>query len=50
MSRYRLAEADCSAGRITVSELADDYRESRKGQVSVRAWERHGYGSHRRTF
>ena len=22
MSRYRLAEADCSAGRITVSELA----------------------------
>ncbi len=28
-----------SAGRITVAELADDYRESRKGQVSVRAWE-----------
>ena len=28
-----------SAGRITVAELADDYRDSRKGQVSVRAWE-----------
>jgi integrase len=28
-----------SAGRITVAELADDFRESRKGQVSVRAWE-----------
>lgn len=28
-----------AAGRITVRELADEYRESRKGQVSVRAWE-----------
>ncbi len=28
-----------SAGRVTVAELAHDYRESRKGQVSVRAWE-----------
>lgn len=28
-----------SAGRITVAELADDYRDSRNGQVSVRAWE-----------
>ncbi|MDV3221870.1 tyrosine-type recombinase/integrase [Intrasporangium sp.] len=28
-----------SAGRITVAELADDYRDSRQGQVSVRAWE-----------
>lgn len=28
-----------TAGRITVAELADEYRESRKGQVSVRAWE-----------
>lgn len=28
-----------SAGAITVAELADDHRDSRKGQVSVRAWE-----------
>lgn len=28
-----------AAGRITVRELAEEYRESRKGQVSVRAWE-----------
>jgi integrase len=28
-----------SAGRITVEELADKYRDSRRGQVSVRAWE-----------
>lgn len=28
-----------SAGRITVAELATDYREARMGQVSVRAWE-----------
>lgn len=28
-----------AAGRITVQELAEEYRESRKGQVSVRAWE-----------
>jgi integrase len=28
-----------AAGRITVAELADEYRESRLGQVSVRAWE-----------
>ncbi len=28
-----------AAGRITVRELAEEFRESRKGQVSVRAWE-----------
>lgn len=28
-----------AAGRITVAELADEYRDARKGQVSVRAWE-----------
>lgn len=28
-----------AAGRITVRELADEFRDSRKGQVSVRAWE-----------
>lgn len=28
-----------SAGRITVAELAEEYRDSRKGQISVRAWE-----------
>jgi integrase len=28
-----------AAGRITVGELADVYRDSRQGQVSVRAWE-----------
>ena len=28
-----------AAGRITVRELAEEYRESRRGQVSVRAWE-----------
>lgn len=28
-----------AAGRITVRELADEFREARKGQVSVRAWE-----------
>lgn len=28
-----------AAGRLTVGELADEYRDSRKGQVSVRAWE-----------
>ncbi len=28
-----------AAGRITVNELAEEYRESRVGQVSVRAWE-----------
>jgi len=28
-----------AAGRITVRELAEEYRDSRKGQVSVRAWE-----------
>ena len=28
-----------SAGRITVRELAEEYRDSRQGQVSVRAWE-----------
>lgn len=28
-----------AAGRITVGELADEYRDARKGQVSVRAWE-----------
>lgn len=28
-----------TAGRMTVRELADLYRESRRGQVSVRAWE-----------
>jgi integrase len=28
-----------TAGRITVRELAEEYRDSRQGQVSVRAWE-----------
>lgn len=28
-----------AAGRITVRELAEEYRDSRQGQVSVRAWE-----------
>ncbi len=28
-----------AAGRITVRELADEYTDSRQGQVSVRAWE-----------
>lgn len=28
-----------AAGRVTVRELAEEYRESRRGQVSVRAWE-----------
>lgn len=28
-----------NAGRMTVVELADEYRDSRRGQVSVRAWE-----------
>lgn len=28
-----------SAGKITVLELAEEYRDSRQGQVSVRAWE-----------
>ena len=28
-----------AAGRITVRELAEEFREARKGQVSVRAWE-----------
>ena len=28
-----------AAGKITVGELANEFRESRKGQVSVRAWE-----------
>lgn len=28
-----------SAGKITVRELAEEYRDSRQGQVSVRAWE-----------
>ncbi|EWT06051.1 hypothetical protein N864_00680 [Intrasporangium chromatireducens Q5-1] len=28
-----------AAGRITVAELAEEYRDSRNGQVSVRAWE-----------
>jgi integrase len=28
-----------AAGRITVGELAEEYRDSRQGQVSVRAWE-----------
>lgn len=28
-----------AAGRITVGELSDEYRDSRKGQVSVRSWE-----------
>ena len=28
-----------AAGKVTVRELADEFRESRKGQVSVRAWE-----------
>jgi len=27
------------AGRTTVRELADEYRDARRGQVSVRAWE-----------
>jgi integrase len=28
-----------AAGRITIRELGEEYRDSRKGQVSVRAWE-----------
>lgn len=28
-----------SAGRITVKEVAEEYRESREGQVAVRSWE-----------
>ena len=28
-----------AAGRITVRELAEEFRDARKGQVSVRAWE-----------
>ena len=28
-----------AAGRITIAELSEEYRDSRKGQVSVRAWE-----------
>ncbi|MFD1055868.1 tyrosine-type recombinase/integrase [Terrabacter terrigena] len=28
-----------SAGRVTVSELAEEYRDARIGQISVRAWE-----------
>jgi hypothetical protein len=28
-----------SAGKMTVAELADDYREARRGQLSVRGWE-----------
>ena len=28
-----------AAGRITIAELSAEYRDSRKGQVSVRAWE-----------
>lgn len=28
-----------TAGRMTVAELAEEYRESRRGQVSVRSWE-----------
>lgn len=28
-----------SAGRMTVAELAEEYRDSRIGQISVRAWE-----------
>ena len=28
-----------TAGRMTVAELAEKYRESRRGQMSVRLWE-----------
>jgi len=33
------------AGRTTVRELADEYRDARRGQVSVRAWESQTSGS-----